>query len=139
MGSSLLKRDIYRVYYGEKYSELRSEDGSRQREISGTRLSLFFFLLREIYKSYYGEDRRLKRLSARNGVWSVLYTIFSFSHAVFSCSFMKGDVYMFNKIRYAYHLTKAEQLMKRGVSIEDERIKHHQKKIEEALYKRKER
>lgn len=78
-------------------------------------------------------------MSARNGVWSVLYTIFSFSYANFSSSFMKGDVYMFNKIRYAYHLTKAEQLMKRGVSIEDERIKHHQKKIEEALYKRKER
>ena len=52
---------------------------------------------------------------------------------------MEGDVYMFNKIRYAYHLTKAEKLMKRGVSIEDERIKHHQKKIEEAIYKRKER
>lgn len=36
-------REIYKTYYGEKYSELRSEDGSRQREISGTRLSLFFF------------------------------------------------------------------------------------------------
>lgn len=51
---------------------------------------------------------------------------------------MKGDVYMFNKIRYAYHLTKAEQLMKKGVSIEDERVKHHREKIRKALYERKE-
>ena len=74
------------------------------------------------------------------GPYYTLSFSFSFLHfAIFTSSFMKGDVYMFNKIRYAYHLTKAEQLMKKGVSIEDERIKHHREKIRKALYERKER
>ena len=73
------------------------------------------------------------------GPYYTLSFSFFLHFAIFSSSFMKGDVYMFNKIRYAYHLTKAEQLMKRGVSIEDERVKHHREKIRKALYERKER
>lgn len=40
---------------------------------------------------------------------------------------------MFNKIRYSYYMTKAEKLIKKGVSIDDERMKHLKRKIQKAL------
>lgn len=43
---------------------------------------------------------------------------------------------MFNKIRYAYYMTKIEKLIKKGVSIDDERVKHNQKKIRNILWKK---
>lgn len=43
---------------------------------------------------------------------------------------------MFKTIRYTYHLTKAEKLIKKGISIDDERIEHHKRKIRKILYKK---
>lgn len=40
---------------------------------------------------------------------------------------------MFRKIRYAYYMSKAEKLIKKGVSIDDERMKHYHKKITNIL------
>ena len=40
---------------------------------------------------------------------------------------------MFNKLRYAIYMTKAEKLIKKGVSLDDERMKHYKEQIGKAL------
>ena len=44
---------------------------------------------------------------------------------------------MFNKLRFAYHLSQAEKLVKMGANIDDEKVRHHKDKLQKIL-KRKE-
>lgn len=45
---------------------------------------------------------------------------------------------MFKTMLYTHYLTKAEKLVKKGVSIDDERVKRLQKKIRKIVYDTKE-